>query len=310
MKILVIFTGGTIGSSVNDGWISPDSKSKKLLIERYKQKFGNEVEFITSEPYTILSENLDAKHLNLLIEEVRKAVHRNYDGIIVTHGTDTLQYSATALSYALGNNCLPVILVSSNYPLHDERANGSANFEAAVEFIKQRQGKGVFVAYRNFDNRTYFHAGINLLTHLEYDDSVYTLNNNYYAEYVEGKIVLHRRFVDCRAAEADKTKLIEEPKILVINSHPADSFDYETNNYNAVIIRPYHSATLNTSNSKLKSFCKKASEQNIPVYVSSVTPGITYESSSQFANLAIRTTPNITFTDLFIKLWFDISKNT
>ncbi len=310
MKILVIFTGGTIGSSVNDGWISPNKNTKKLLIENYKQKFGNQVEFLTAEPYTILSENLDAKHLNLLIEEVRKAVSQNYDGIIVTHGTDTLQYSATALSFALGNSCTPIILVSSNYPLNEERANGNTNFEAAIEFIKQRQGKGVFVAYRNGDNRPYFHAGINLLTHQEYDDSIYTLNNNYYAEYIDGKVIIHRRFVECRPAEADDTRLIEEPKILVINSHPADSFDYEINNYNAVIIRPYHSATLNTANTKLKLFCQKAFEQNMTVYVSSVMPGITYESSKQFDELAIKNTPNITFTDLYIKLWFDISKNT
>ncbi len=309
MKIYVIFTGGTIGSSVNDGWISPDSTTKKQLIENYKQKFGNEIDFVISEPYSILSENLDAKNLNNLINEVRNGISQDFDGVIVTHGTDTLQYTATALSFALGNSCIPVFLVSSNYPISDERANGNINFEAAVEFIKQAYGNGVFVTYRNFDNRTYIHAGINLLTHLEADDNLYSLNNNYYAEYTDGKIIVHRQFVDCRPAEADSTHLTKEPKILVIDSIPSDVFNYDISDCNGVIIRPYHSGTLNTDNKKLQAFFQKAFEQNIPVYVSSVASGTAYESCKAFEKLKIRTLPNSTFTDIYIKLWFETSKN-
>lgn len=307
-KILVIFTGGTIGSLVYDGWISPENTTIKFLIENCKQQIDDEIDFFTTEPYTILSENLDAHHLNKLIEAVRIASKADYDGIIVTHGTDTLQYSATALSFALGNNCIPVLLVSSNYPLSDERANGKINFEAAIEFIKQKCGKGVYIAYRNSDRHTYYHAGINLLTHLETDDNVYSLNNNFYAEYIDGKVIIHRPFVDFRPSKADNTILIEEPKILVINPCPALCYDYDLSNYNAVLIKPYHSSTLNTSSNRFIAFCQKAQKQNIPVYVSSLNITTAYESNKSFNKLGLKSISNTTFIDNYIKLWFEISK--
>jgi L-asparaginase len=49
-----------------------------------------------------------------LITTVKENLSSDYDGIIVTHGTDTLGYSAAALAYALGNGTVPVCLVSSN----------------------------------------------------------------------------------------------------------------------------------------------------------------------------------------------------
>ena len=93
MKILVIFTGGTIGSSIKDGWISTDSATKYALIEKYKENFGADISFETTEPYFLLSENLNADTLNLLIASVKSATEKNYDGIIITHGTDTLHFS-------------------------------------------------------------------------------------------------------------------------------------------------------------------------------------------------------------------------
>ena len=89
------------------------------------------------EPYRILSENMNAGYVNRLADCVRKVMARNdSEGIIITHGTDTLQYTAALLSYVFGTDCVPVLLVSSDFPLEDERANGMANFMRAVEFIK------------------------------------------------------------------------------------------------------------------------------------------------------------------------------
>ena len=56
----------------------------------------------------------------------------NYEGIIVTTGTDTLAYSSAALGYAFGELSVPMVTVSANYPLSDERSNGFSNFEQYV----------------------------------------------------------------------------------------------------------------------------------------------------------------------------------
>ena len=76
MKILVVFTGGTIGSCYNDGVISPDSSTRYKLIEMYKQN-GGYAEFDTISPYTVLSENLNGEYFNLLYNSVKENIN-NY----------------------------------------------------------------------------------------------------------------------------------------------------------------------------------------------------------------------------------------
>ena len=307
-KILIVFTGGTIGSTVQNGWISPNQKSKYLLLETYSEH-NSGVKFDTVEPYTVLSENLSAEHLNKLTDCVCDNVGK-YDGIIVTHGTDTLQYSAAALSYAVGSSSPPVILVSSNYPLDDSRANGHANFKAAVDFIKGSYGKGVYISYRNTDGNVYFHSGTNTISHREMDDCVYSLGFSNYASYDEKSIKINNEYPLPKISPHGKLALIENPQILVIDSHPADSFDYCIDESKAVIIKPYHSGTLNTANINFCNFCKKCRKNNIPVYAVNIPDGVTYESSREFEDLGITPLKNTAFCNAYIKIWIDISNNT
>jgi len=166
MKVLVIFTGGTIGSTLKNGYIGTDDGAKFALLEPFCAE--KDTQFETTCPYTILSENLCAKELNILQSSVGEGLKKDCDGIIVTHGTDTLQYSAAALSLAFGDCKKPVILVSSAYPLDDERANGYENFRAALEFIRRKISGGVFVSYKNEDDaKTAIHGGSKLLLHAE-----------------------------------------------------------------------------------------------------------------------------------------------
>ena len=178
MRLLFIFTGGTIGSTVSGDYISTDKNKPYKLIEAYRKRYSLEHAYDVAVPYTELSEQntgvtiskliacvkgaVDRENDNKALEEKVRgneteavkasdvkagdiqydrmhengAAHGKYDGIIVTHGTDTLPYSAAALSYALGNNCIPVCLVSSNYPIEDERANGVDNLHGAIRLIE------------------------------------------------------------------------------------------------------------------------------------------------------------------------------
>ena len=63
LSILVIFTGGTIGSTVSDGYISTDASKTYKLLELYKPRNHHHVTFDIVEPYTLLSENLTGEHL-------------------------------------------------------------------------------------------------------------------------------------------------------------------------------------------------------------------------------------------------------
>lgn len=308
MKILVIFTGGTIGSLLNDGWISPDGHTKRELIRHYEKAYGKDVAFVTKEPYSILSENLSADEINLLVKTVCDSAKQDYDGIIVTHGTDTLQYSAAALSFALGKDSIPVLLVSSNFPLDDPRTNGHVNFAAAVEFIKEKKGRGVFVAYRNDNRPVRFHRGISILTHREADDSVYSIGGKHYAELTEnGVAVINEN--EGNDIKAGDFSLCDSPKVLVVDACPGELYEYNVENYNAVILRPYHSGTLNTADGKFEAFCLRADKSGVPVFVVNVKEGETYLSSKEFDRLKIIPVYSSTFVSTYVRLWIAISRD-
>ncbi len=305
MKIAVIFTGGTIGSSIQNDFISVDNKTKYLLLKKYEN--DNEIIFDTSSPYSILSENLSAKELNLLQEEISKKLSGNFDGIIVTHGSDTLQYASTAMEYAFGTTQIPIIFVSANYPLDDERSNGYPNFEAAVEFIRNRIANSVFISYKNDnDIETKIHIPSHTLQHNEINADVYSIDETTYAAY-NGNFTLYNE----KLTNSNGLGLINyaiDSKILIVSSAPGQNYEYSLENTKAILFRPYHCATLNTSNEMLVDFCKKAYTKGIPMFVLGTESNTGYESTRIYDELNIIPLLHGTFISAYIKIWIAISK--
>ena len=307
MKILVIFTGGTIGSTVNENWISLNDNTKYTLIENYKKTDSN-VEFDVLSPYSILSENLSANELTILCKLVSENAKKGYDGIIVTHGTDTIQYSASALDFTVNAKNIPIVLVSSNYPLNDERSNGNINFKTAIDFIKSKVSNGVFVAYKNNgDSDVKVHLASQIATHGEGHDGLYTLAGIPFASVIDGKVIVNKT---AKPNGVDlSVNYALSPNILLLNAFPGDLYSYDLSTVNAVLIKPYHSGTLNTENVKLKEFCDKAKSKNIPVFVCNVTNGVAYDSSKAFNDLALTVLPFSSVPAIYVKIWLAISLN-
>ena len=172
--IKIIFTGGTIGSTLLEGIISPHGEKPRALLEAYKVKYGTDLTQIAdfSEPYTILSENIDGAVLGKLIEEVARSLKEGYKGIIITHGTDTLQYTGAALGYAFGMCSVPIILVSSNYPIENSRANGIDNLHGAVCWLQDYFTGGVWVSYQNEGEPLRIYRATRLLPHPQGSDRI------------------------------------------------------------------------------------------------------------------------------------------
>lgn len=311
MNIRIIFTGGTIGSAEKDNIISTDSKAAYTLLEKYRKEYdAADVSFKTSEPLRMLSENLSASEINLIIKSVREAVTEDTDGIIVTHGTDTIQYTAAALSLILDSINIPVMLVSSAYPLDDERQNGTDNFAAAVEFIKEKAGCGVFVPYRNKeDGHVMIHDAQKLMSHHETTDSLFSLDDEYYACYMKdhNEIILNAGFHKAEMSEHEKPAGIGysyDPGILVVAPYPGCSYEFgELTGYKYVLFRPYHSATLDTANEKFVSFCRKATEAGLKLYLSGCSRSTMYESTLTYRSLGIEILPYAPFPADYMRLW-------
>jgi len=309
MKIAVIFTGGTIGSALSGDWVCLDDSLKQTLINNYVNKYGNDVKFDILNPYSISSENLSGKELTTLIKCVNECLKEDYDGVIVTHGTDTIQYTAAALSYTLEITDIPVVIVSANYPLNSEKSNGNINFEAAVSFIKSKAGSGVFVSYKNtLKDATSIHYGTRLLTHVETFDDLYSIDSEPYAYYEDNKVIINNEFKPVKNRKVCRNvKFKNESDILVISSHPADSFNYNLEKFRAVILTPYHSATLNTDNINLINFCKRAKNLQIPVFLVNLRVQYIYESSKIFDELNLVKLPLCCFAAIYTKLWLALS---
>ena len=162
MKILVLFTGGTIGSTADGATVHTDPAAASCLLALYRARFGEDVLFEVRRPCNLLSENATPELWSLLERSVREENLSVYDGVIITHGSDTLPYTCTALAFLLRDVPVPLVLVASNYSLGDSRSNGLANFRSAVELIASRAVRGVFTVFQDEKgvNRVYLASRI------------------------------------------------------------------------------------------------------------------------------------------------------
>ncbi|WP_456421960.1 asparaginase [Thermococcus sp.] len=143
MRILIIGTGGTIASAKTErGYKAKLSVDEILELAGIK---GNGVEIETKD---IL--NLDS---TLIQPEdwvtIGMAVFENlndYDGIVITHGTDTLAYTSSALSFMLRNVPVPIVLTGSMLPITEPKSDAPRNLKTALTFA-MRGLPGVYVAF-------------------------------------------------------------------------------------------------------------------------------------------------------------------
>lgn len=190
-KILVIFTGGTIGSDSDGANVALSGNSKKMLISLYRERAGFDVEFDELAPVNILSENVQPNDLKKLYDCVNSADSSLYDGIIITHGTDTLCFTVNWFSQVFCAYPLPIVFVSALYPLTDSRSNGVSNFTGAVDFIEKSGLRGVYCAFANEWENCKIHLGSRLTYPAEIIGNYYSVLNAHLAEIINGEVVFN-----------------------------------------------------------------------------------------------------------------------
>lgn len=294
--IKMIFTGGTIGSTLEEGVICPDGGKPKALLEAYRKQYQVDLTEVADldEPYTMLSEYLDGAHISKLIHAVATAISQGYKGIVVTHGTDTLQFTGAALGYAFGLCSVPIVLVSSNYPLEDPRANGVQNLHGAICRLRECASGGVWVSYKNEGESLKLHRATRLLAHLQGSDRIDSFGNT----------PAHREQADA-IAPLYPTNGLPKPNILRIQPYPGMTYPALTPAIQGVIHETYHSGTLNLK--EAAPFFRQAQELGIPVYVTGTTEGAIYESARDFAQYGLRLLPGRSAIAAYMKLWLTLS---
>ena len=300
MRILTVFTGGTISCSRTGGVLAPDGNSASLLLQLYHQQYGAAA-FDAVAPYTVLSENLGADNLRALRDCITENA-AGYDGVIVTHGTDTLPYAAAYLDYVLGEG-IPVVLVSANYPLTDTRSNGLCNFAAAVEVIRSGE-RGVFVAYHNTgDAFTAVHRGRDVLMQLPYDDSLYSLFRTPSGFVRDGRMLRSPAYRERERESLSDREL--NGQVLFLRPYVGMRYPAIDKGVKSVLLEGWHSGTLATAREELRRFCAEAAEKGVPVYLTGSVEGFEYESKKAFEELRIQVLPPLSPVAAYMRLWLE-----
>lgn len=141
--IIFITTGGTIASTQSEEGLVPALTSDDLL--NFLNIDSKHVEISCEDLMKIDSSNMQPEEWCAIAKRIQHLVE-HVDGIVLTHGTDTMAYTASALSFMLQNIPIPVIVTGSQLPLLHPLSDGVDNlrlaFEAAISDIQ-----GVYVAF-------------------------------------------------------------------------------------------------------------------------------------------------------------------
>ncbi len=142
-KILVLATGGTIASEAGEHGLQPAMDAGNFL--PYLAGVAENYEITTKDILHLDSSNIQPEEWVLIARSVYEA-YRDYAGIIITHGTDTLAYTASILSYMLKNLPVPVVLTGSQLPMTHPLTDAADNMRYA--FAMAASGvPGVFVSF-------------------------------------------------------------------------------------------------------------------------------------------------------------------
>lgn len=140
--VLIIYTGGTIGMKEDPatGALVPFAFHNILEEVPELQKFNVDLHTLSLDPLVDSSDVQPPFWVQLA--EIIRHHYASYSGFVVLHGTDTMSYSASALSFMLEDLEKPVVFTGSQLPLGALRTDGKENFISAIEIAAARDAEG------------------------------------------------------------------------------------------------------------------------------------------------------------------------
>lgn len=141
-SVLLIYTGGTIGMRENPETGALESFNFDLILDEVPElrRFDYRIHAFTFDP-PIDSSDMGLEHWARLVRVIADNYDR-FDGFVILHGTDTMAYTASALSFMLENLGKPVILTGSQLPIGKLRTDGKENLITAIEIAAARHEDG------------------------------------------------------------------------------------------------------------------------------------------------------------------------
>lgn len=145
-KILMLATGGTIASVQTEAGLTPTMTSAELL--RYVPGIRRICEVDTVQLCNLDSTDICPEHWLQMARAIREAYDR-YDGFVICHGTDTMAYTAAALSYLIRHSPKPVVLTGAQKPINLDVTDSKTNLYASFLYASSDEASGVQILFDN-----------------------------------------------------------------------------------------------------------------------------------------------------------------
>lgn len=139
-KLLIIYTGGTIGMIDTDQGLQPVDLDHLMDNVPKIRRLGYEIDSLQFDK-PIDSSNMNPSDWGRIVKDIASH-YDDYDGFVVLHGTDTMAYTASALAFMLRNLRKPVVLTGSQLPIGESREDGTENLISALQVAAAKDSEG------------------------------------------------------------------------------------------------------------------------------------------------------------------------
>jgi glutamyl-tRNA(Gln) amidotransferase subunit D len=243
-KVSIISTGGTIASRVDyrTGAVRPALSASDLY--SVVPELANIARVDAQILFSLYSENITPAHWTEMAKTVAEKIEEGVDGVVIAHGTDTMGYSAAALSFALQNLPVPVIFVGSQRSADRPSSDAATNLTGAVLAAAKAPFAEVAVAMHQTisDTAIVLHRGTKVRKcHTSRRDAFKTVNAQPLAKIEENRVVMltedyqrrdPTRKPIVKANFSDKVALIK----FYPGMNPAVMDWYVDNGYKAIVL--------------------------------------------------------------------------
>ena len=223
-RVAIVSTGGTIASRVDyrTGGVRSALSASDLysVVPELSEIAVVDTEIL----FSIFSENITSKHWIETAKTVAKHIRNGVAGVVVAHGTDTLGYTAAALSFALQDLPVPVVMVASQRSADRPSSDAATNLVGAVKVAASAPFAEVVVAMHETvsDTSIVFHRGTKVRKcHTSRRDTFKSINASPLARMEDDKIrMLTKNFRKRDVSRKLKLKPNFEEKVAFVKAHP------------------------------------------------------------------------------------------
>ncbi len=260
-KILLLATGGTIASVESKEGLVPGLSAEELL--QYFQHSSQNIDVTCSILMNRDSTNMQPEHWVKIAEAISNN-YQQYDGFVITHGTDTLAYTSAALSYMLQGLQKPVVLTGSQVPISFKKTDAKKNLSDALRFACEDIG-GVFVV---FDSRVIVGTRAVKMRTKSYD-AFESINHPYLAQIKGNDIHYYWKPKQCDQDLIVDTSLC--PDVFVLKLHPgtkSELFDLIKPLYKGIVIESFGNGGVPFEERSLLPKIKELTESGMVILIS------------------------------------------